>query len=76
MTEETKDEIEVVEISVISQDAVGKRNGLRLIGEKERTEVSELPGRIPISSLWGPFTSTFCEHWYGPFTSGQVDSLS
>ena len=50
MKEETKDEIEVAEISVISQDAVGKRNGLRLIGEKERTEVSELPGRIPISS--------------------------
>ena len=50
MKEETKDEIEVVEISVISQDVVGKRNGLGLIGEKEGNEVSELPGRIPISS--------------------------
>ena len=49
MKEEIKGEIEVVEISVISQDAVGKGNGLRLIGE-ERTEVNELPGGIPISS--------------------------
>ena len=45
MKEEIKDEIEVVEISVISQDAVGKGNGLGLIGD-ERTEVNELPGRI------------------------------